>query len=351
MSRTGLVYDDLYLEHRPRFYHPETPERLPHILAELQQRALVERLARPSPRDATQAEILRIHHSALFERVAGTEGRHGNLDPDTYYSPRSFPAALKSAGGVLSATELVVGGDLDSAFCLVRPPGHHAEAVRSMGFCLFNNVAIAAAHAIEELGLERVLVVDWDVHHGNGTQHSFEDDDRVLYFSTHRYPFFPGTGHHRETGTGAGTGFTTNCPLPGGMGDGDYLAMFDEVLLPICHAWQPELLIVSAGFDQIAADPLGGMRVTEAGLGHLADRLLSLQHRGQPLPAVFALEGGYDLDGQAHGVATVIERMLARGRGEAPPTLAAPDHRVVRPRVRVLEAVTDELRPMWPGVL
>jgi len=287
MAGVGLVQDALYAAHEARGYHPEHPGRLPAIQQELERRGLLARLVAVPARDATPEEVQRIHSERHFETVRRSAGGHGQFDPDTYYGPRSFEAALRAAGGLIALTDQVLDGALDSGFAVVRPPGHHAEADRLMGFCLFNNVAIAAAHALHVRGLQRVLIVDPDVHHGNGTQHSFEDSPQVLYCSTHQFPFYPGTGHFREVGTGEGTGFTCNCPLPWGLGDADYLRVFDEVLLPLAEAFDPQLLLISAGFDTYQDDPIGGMKVTEGGFAAFTGRLLGLG-----VPTVCTLEGG-----------------------------------------------------------
>jgi len=345
MAKVGLVYDEIFMEHMPRDYHPEYPERLTKIHEELKSRKLDEKLSHVAARDATREEIERIHTSAHFESVERSKGNWGSFDPDTYHAPQSFEAALRAAGGICAATEKTLKGELDSAFCLVRPPGHHAEAGRAMGFCLFNNVAVAAAHALATQGIERVLIVDPDVHHGNGTQHSFESSRQVFYISTHQYPFYPGTGHFSEIGDGEGRGFTTNCPLPWGMGDGDYAAIFAEVIIPLAEAFEPQLLLVSAGFDTFEGDPIGGMRVTEAGFAMMAERLLGLK-----VPTVFTLEGGYNLEGQARCVAAMIERMLARTGQPAPdaPEFSGEEAHPVRDKL--VEAIGETLKPSWPKV-
>ena len=345
MAKVGLVYDEIFMEHKPRDYHPEYPERLTKIREELKRRKLLQKLSGVPARDATREEIERVHTSAHYDTVQRSKGEWGSFDPDTYHAPQSFEAALKAAGGLCAATEQVLAGKLDSAFCLVRPPGHHAEAGHAMGFCLFNNVAVAAAHALATQGVQRVLIVDPDVHHGNGTQHSFESSRQVFYISTHQYPFYPGTGHFSEVGDGEGKGFTANCPLPGGMGDADYAAVFDEVLVPLAEAFEPQLLLVSAGFDTYQGDPIGGMRVTEAGFAMMAERLLGLN-----IPTVYTLEGGYDVNGQARCVATVIERMLGRA-GEPVPDAPEPEGGEAHPmRGKLIAAVQETLKPSWPKV-
>jgi acetoin utilization deacetylase AcuC-like enzyme len=247
--------------------------------------------------------------------VLSVSGQHAQLDPDTPVSPGSVPAALLSAGAALAAVEAAAAGG--QSFALVRPPGHHAEIDRAMGFCLFNNVAIAAAHARANLGCERVLVIDWDVHHGNGTQHAFYGRRDVLVFNTHRFPFYPGTGSLRELGEGEGEGFNVNVPLPEQMGDGDYAAVFDQLLVPIAERFRPDLVLVSAGFDAHRDDPLGGMGVSDEGFAVLCGKVREIAARHGSGGLAVVLEGGYDLDALGRSVHGCLEVML----GAAPPSL------------------------------
>ncbi|MDH3360256.1 MAG: histone deacetylase, partial [Desulfobulbaceae bacterium] len=255
------------------------------------------------------------HTHPHIQRVAATDGKtYASLDPDTNTSPQSHAAARRAAGAMVEATRMVTSGEADNAFALVRPPGHHAEADRTSGFCLFNNIAIAAHYAIKRLGLERILIVDWDLHHGNGTQHSFYDTDKVLYFSTHQYPYFPGTGSLGETGIGAGEGYTINVPLPGGQDDQAYARIFNELLIPVAKAYKPELILVSAGFDISLGDPLGLMSVSNDGFAYLTGVMQNLADEFCEGKLVLALEGGYDLDGLRSGTAAVL-RELRDGKG------------------------------------
>ncbi|MDQ5857013.1 MAG: histone deacetylase, partial [Acidobacteriota bacterium] len=289
---TGLVDDDAFLLHRAPYDHPEHPGRLSAIRGRLDKEGLTSRFRRVAAREATREELLAVHTEEHVERVAATAGiPHVQLDPDTYTSSDSARAARLAAGGLVDLTREVLSGALANGLALLRPPGHHAEADRAMGFCLFNNVAVAA-EAARRSGARRVLVVDWDLHHGNGTEHSFEEDPDVLYFSTHQYPFYPGTGAIGDVGRGAGRGRTVNVAWPAGMGDAEYLAAFDRVLLPIARAFDPELVLVSCGFDAAAGDLLGGMRLSADGYAAMTERVLSLAG-GR---AVLALEGGYNLD-------------------------------------------------------
>jgi acetoin utilization deacetylase AcuC-like enzyme len=253
-----------------------------------------------------------------------------DFDPDTHTSPESYQTALLAAGGVLTAVEAVMDGAADNAFAIVRPPGHHALPARAMGFCLFNNVAIAARYLIRRRGLKRVLVVDWDVHHGNGIQDIFYDSPEVLYFSTHQFPFYPGTGGLDEIGVGAGTGYTVNVPMPATFGDDEYLRVFDDVLAPVARQYRPEFILISSGFDAHFRDPLGGMQVTEAGFAALAQRVkrLAAECCGGRMAA--ALEGGYDLQALADSGRSVLEEM---GREVDEPLALADDGARVMPIV------------------
>jgi histone deacetylase 6 len=319
---TGLLYDPRFLDHRAPYAHPEHPGRLSAIWDRVERDGLAARCARVAAREATDEELAAIHAPALVRAVDATAGADFfAFDPDTYTSRGSAEAARLAAGGLVDLAAEVAGGRLANGLALVRPPGHHAERGRAMGFCLYNNVAVAA-RAAQERGLcERVLIVDWDVHHGNGTQHSFWEDPSVLYFSTHQFPFYPGTGAAEEAGGGAGRGFTVNVPWPAGMGDAEYLAAFDRVLLPIAERFAPELVLVSAGFDAAAGDLLGGMRITPDGYAALTRSLLRLAG-GR---VVLALEGGYNLDAISRSAAACLRVLLGEAAGRAdfgPPSSA-----------------------------
>ena len=231
------------------------------------------------------------------------------LDADTQTSPLSYQAACLAAGAAINATERLIAGELKNAFCLIRPPGHHAEYDRAMGFCLFNNVAIAARYAIEQLNLKRVLIVDWDLHHGNGTQHAFYDSNQVLYFSTHQWPCYPGSGASYEIGSGQGCGYTVNVPLPAGLGNLAYATIFNNLLAPIARQYQPELILLSAGYDIHRDDPLGGMTVTGPGFSYLTKVLLDLAAELCDHRFMACLEGGYSLSGLREGVLATLAEM------------------------------------------
>jgi len=270
-------------------------------------------MAQIEARDATEEDLLLVHSRSHVERVRSTclsATATTWFDPDTYAGPRSLAAAVRAVGGVLAAVDHVLDGTLTSAFCLVRPPGHHATPNRAMGFCLFNNVAIAAAHALQRRGLERVAIVDFDVHHGNGTQEAFYAEPRVMYFSTHQYPHYPGTGHWSETGDGEARGSTVNVPLPAGCGDAEYLRAYQETCIPALHRFRPELLLVSAGFDAHFADPLAGMLVSCRGYYEITSLLLGLARQYCQGRIVYALEGGYDLTALAWSARACIDALL-----------------------------------------
>src|SRR6266545_1204328 len=303
----GYVLDDVFVRHRPPGPHPERPERLVAARDGLRAAGLEQRGHLVGVRAAREQELGRVHTPAyLGELSRHRPGKSGWLDPDTYFGPESWDAALAAAGATLDLTTAVLDGRFGRGLALIRPPGHHAEADRAMGFCLFNNAAVAAASA-RALGARRVAVVDWDVHHGNGTQDIFYSDPSVMYLSVHQYPFYPGTGAPSEIGSGAGLGATINVGLPAGCGDGDMLAVFDQVFLPALHSFQPDLVLVSAGFDAHRADPLAGLRVTEAGYRAMTERLCWFADQVAAGRLVALLEGGYDLAALARSLVEVLD--------------------------------------------
>jgi acetoin utilization deacetylase AcuC-like enzyme len=313
MGKTGLVYHSAYLEHDMGAGHPESPNRLRAIMQQLEQSGTAARLARIEPRKAEEEWITQIHtpsYLAMLETHVPTNGRV-SLDPDTMMSPGSLAAAYLAAGGALAAVDAIMTRQVDHVFCAVRPPGHHAEADRAMGFCLFNNVAIAARYVQKRYGVQRVLIVDWDVHHGNGTQHSFEDDSSVLFFSTHQFPHYPGTGRETERGRGAGEGFTIDVPMEAGEGDEEYRAIFQKSLVPAADAFKPEFVIISAGFDAHKDDPLANMRLTEEGYADLTSLVAGIAKRHARGRILSSLEGGYHLTALAASVDRHIQALLA----------------------------------------
>ncbi len=307
---TLVLTDPRFLDHDPGPGHVESPARLDAIMAELG-RAPLAGVTIETPRAATDAEIEAVHSPGYRTRLASLEGLYAELDPDTAVSPGSWEAASLAAGAAVGATLAVMGGKADNAFALVRPPGHHARPNRAMGFCLLNNAAIAA-EAARRAGAERVLILDWDVHHGNGTQEIFEARQDVLYMSVHQYPFYPGTGAAAEVGVDAGRGATVNCPLPGGQADADYGVVFHDLFLPVGRAFAPDLIIVSAGFDAHAHDPLAEMRVTERGFAAMSSALHELAASTCGGKLVLLLEGGYDLGALASSVHASLEALTGR---------------------------------------
>ncbi len=311
-SKTGFVYHDIYLEHETTPGHPESPQRLVTIVERLKSGGLYPALMPLTPNSAPLEWLYTIHTPAYVKRVRiSCKADGGYLDSmDTPISKRSYEAALVAAGGVLAAVDAVMRGDVRNAFCAVRPPGHHAMPDRAMGFCLFNNVAIGTKYVQQKYGLSKVLIVDWDVHHGNGTQAAFYEDPTVLYFSTHQYPFYPGTGAESERGHGPGLNFTINVPLPFGSDDQDYLEVFEQQLRPAALAFSPDFIFISAGFDAHENDTLGGMRVTTEGFGKLTRIVKEIADKCCAGRVVSVLEGGYGLAGQAASVEAHIRILM-----------------------------------------
>ncbi len=312
MSRkTGIVKDSRYLRHSAGFAHPESPERLAAIYEMLDNPGMSWKFKDIEPREATHEELATIHSPSYIDYIAGTAGEDCvMLDSDTVTSPETYQTAKLAAGGFCNAINDVITGDLDNAFAFVRPPGHHAEYDAAAGFCIFNNVAVGAMHAILKHKMQRILIVDWDLHHGNGTQHLFYNDPRVLYFSTHQYPYYPGTGGIDEIGQGEGKGYTVNVPLSGGAGDDEYIKIFRRILTPVALEFQPELVLVSAGFDIYCHDPLGSMRVTPQGFAALTRVLMNIADSCCQGRSVAVLEGGYNVEGLTKSAKAVLEEML-----------------------------------------
>ena len=311
MSRTGLIYHEDYLLHLAGAAHPERPDRLKAIVNHLTETGLLDKLVKVDPYPADVDWIATVHKRSYIDSVKqACETGIEYLDADTGICPDSYRIALLAAGGAMAAVDAIFNDEVDNAFCLVRPPGHHAEKDRAMGFCLFNNVAIAARYIQQKYKVEKVLIVDWDVHHGNGTQHIFYDDPSVFYFSIHQFPHYPGTGTRSETGIGKGEGFTLNVPLAPGHGNDDYIDAFENQLVPAAKEFDPGFVLISAGFDAHYHDPLAGMQLTEKGYRRLTQMVVELAEQCCQGRIVSLLEGGYNLDTLARSVAAHIEAIL-----------------------------------------
>jgi acetoin utilization deacetylase AcuC-like enzyme len=319
----GFVYDPIFLEHETG-EHPENPRRMLAAMALLDESGLLARLARIDARDATPEELALAHdprYVAAVRQAANAGG--GWVDPDTLITSRSYDVAARVVGGTLAAVDGVISGDVASAFCLVRPPGHHASPVQAMGFCLFNHIAAAARYGRTQCALDRVAIVDFDVHHGNGTQDVFYTDPSVLYISAHEYPFYPGTGAAPEVGAGDGRGANINIPMPHGCGDAGYRRAFEAVVLPALHGFRPQLILVSAGYDAHFADPIANQRLSVDGYGALVSMLMSSAEQLCGGRIVAALEGGYDLVAMPWSVRRTIE--LLNGDSPVPDPLGTVD--------------------------
>jgi acetoin utilization deacetylase AcuC-like enzyme len=310
---TAVVKDPIFMEHNPGPYHPESPERLRVLYQMLEDPEIRGGFLELKPREAKREDLERVHDPRYIDRIAETAGRpRTSLDPDTQTSARSYEAALMAAGGCLEAIDRIMAGEIKNAFAMIRPPGHHAEASRAMGFCLFNNVAVAARYAQASHGIERVMVLDWDLHHGNGTQWIFYEDPTVFYGSTHQFPYYPGSGSFQEIGKGKGAGYTVNVPLSVGHGDAEYVGIYRRIFCAIARSFKPQLLIISAGFDIYRGDPLGGMGVSPEGFGLMARVLLEMAEEVCGGRVLVALEGGYDLQGLREGGKAVLMEMMGK---------------------------------------
>ena len=304
VSVTGFLYDDIYLEHKTVQGHPEAPQRLVAIVKKLKDKGLYSRLLVLKPSPAPLEWLTMVHSPEYIKRAREScKNKAGYFDSiDVSISPQSYEVALAAAGGVLSAIDAVMDKKVTNAFCAVRPPGHHATTDRAMGFCIFNNVAIGTRYIQKKYNLAKILIVDWDVHHGNGTQSTFYDDPTVLYFSVHQYPFYPGTGSEAEKGSGKGLNYNINVPLPAGSGDDDYLRVFQKKLKPAAFAFSPDFVLISAGFDAHQDDLLGGMKLTSQGFAELTRIVKEIAEKCCEGRLVSVLEGGYELEGLAASV-------------------------------------------------
>ena len=312
MPVTGLAADARVQKHDPGPDHPEQPARYDAVVNGLERAGLLAKLLRLDARSATDDELALVHtrdYIALVE--AEVTGRRKQLSTgDTDIGPFSAEAARLATGCVLSAVDVIFSGAVENAFCAVRPPGHHASAARGMGFCLFNNIAVAARYAQRRHGIERVLIADWDVHHGNGTQDIFYEDGSVLFFSTHQAPWYPGTGAAFERGEGVGAGKTINCPFAAGSGAAEIVGAFRDLLVPAAEAFRPDLVLISAGFDSRRNDPLGQFLLSDEDFGDLTGIVMEIAARHAKGRVVSVLEGGYSLDGLANATAAHVARLM-----------------------------------------
>lgn len=312
MNKTGFLFSEKFLEHETG-NHPECPERLRIIKAAVDSSKIKENLILVEPEEATQKQIGLIHSPGYIKTVE-TSCKHRDwfLNPDTMICSKSYSAAVLAVGGILKVLSLIHDGSLNNGFCAVRPPGHHAESNRAMGFCLFNNVAIAARFAVNELGFKKVFIIDWDVHHGNGTQNAFYTDSDIFYSSLHQYPYYPGSGNSNETGRGAGEKFTLNFPLAQNEGDETYISIFKKKLVPALVKYEPDLIIISAGFDAHEKDHLASMNVTSDGfyqMTRLICEAAELVCKGKILSV---LEGGYNLKALGESVVLHLKALLIK---------------------------------------
>jgi len=306
--KTGFIYDEIYLKH-DYVDHPERKERLIAIMELLEKEGALREVELIKPRRSTPQEVSLNHDRSYIQEVHDfCQSGGGFLDPDTYAVEESYEVALTAVGAVLEGIDRLVKGEIETCFCCVRPPGHHAEYAKAMGFCLFNNVAVGARYALEK-GSEKVFIIDFDAHHGNGTQRSFYQDDKVFYFSTHQYPFYPGTGGPAERGAGRGEGYTLNVPMPAGAGDEDIPPVYEKKVPEIIKGFGPSLILVSAGYDLHADDPLTYLNVSTEGIRRIVRSLLQTA-KELGVPTLFALEGGYNLKALSESVLATVEEMV-----------------------------------------
>ena len=341
----AIVEDPRFRNHKGPEGHPERPERMGAVREAID--AVRDRVVAIPARAAEDDEILRVHERAHLDEVeaavAATSGRPGQLDPDTYVSAASAEVARMAAGGAIDLCRAVARGEVRSGIAAVRPPGHHAETDRAMGFCLFNNIAIATRALQAEEGVDKVLIVDWDVHHGNGTQHAFEADPSVLFFSTHQSPYYPGTGSFGEIGIGRGEGATLNVPMPAGCGDGEYLGVLQHVLTPRARAFAPDAILVSAGFDAHRDDPLAAMEISAVGYLAMATWVRALAEDLCGGRLAFVLEGGYALSGLREGVGACLTASLAPELPTLPPDVPVPDGTALEHLIREVATAHGQL--------
>ena len=339
--KVGFVYDPIYLKHDTG-QHVENATRLEAIISHLEKTQLKQQLIPIKPGAASIEELSLVHDKQYISHIQDVAQKGGGwLDADTIMSPNSYETAVYAAGGAIKATEAVMDGEVASAFALVRPPGHHATPRRAMGFCLFNNVAIAAKYALAKYNLERIAIIDFDVHHGNGTQEIFYDNPQVLYISTHQYPFYPGTGSIDETGVDEAKGTTVNIPLPAGCGDAEYLLAFEQIIVPAARRFKPQLILVSAGYDLHQADGIALMQVTTTGFAQMVKIIKELADELCSSRLVFSLEGGYNVTALAVSVKATFDVLLGDTTIEDP--LGQSRHRFAAPSITHLIKAIKEI--------
>jgi acetoin utilization deacetylase AcuC-like enzyme len=308
---TGLVFHTDYLKHDSGKGHPENKERLSHLLAHLDKKGILSKLQGIHPYSAPLQWLEAVHDPSYIKKVENLcRNGGGMLDPDTHVGPESYYIALLAAGGVMAGVDAVMGGKIKNGFCAVRPPGHHAERNKAMGFCIFNNVAVAARYVQKNFGLKKVLIVDWDVHHGNGTQNIFLEDPSVFYFSTHQFPYYPGTGSENEIGEGEGEGATFNMPMFAGSGDLEYIEAFEHIFYPLAEKFSPDFVFISAGFDAHQDDPLAAINLTEAGYKKMTEVIVKLASACCGGRLLSVLEGGYNLKSLSNSVEKHIRVLM-----------------------------------------
>ncbi len=307
--KTGYIYDPVFLNHDTGWGHPETSQRLVSAHAHLSSQDFYSNLVLFQPRDAEIKWIETIHQPNYIERVKSScETGLLMIDtPDVRISPESYHVSLKATGSLLELADRIMTDEVDNGFALVRPPGHHAENSTAMGFCLFNSVAIVARYLQQKYHLQRILILDWDVHHGNGTQHTFEEDPDVFYISLHQYPYYPGTGAQYDTGTGKGEGTTLNCPMSAGLGDDSYREAFKDKIVPAVCNFNPDAILISAGFDAHQADPLASIRLNTESYGWMTKEMMSLAEKYCEGKLISVLEGGYDFQALAESVTKHVQ--------------------------------------------
>lgn len=312
MNRTGFLYDERYLEHETGPGFAETARRLTVTADHLRQQPWFDDMRKIRARRAERMWLETVHASTFIDqaREICESGAKKLNDPDTRICPKSFEVATLATGGALQLVDGVMSGEVDNGFALVRPPGHHAESSHAMGFCIFNSIAVAARYMQRHHGVDKVMILDWDVHHGNGTQHAFEEDPSVLFASLHQYPYYSGTGAYGETGIGRGRGRTVNCPMPAGSSDADYVNAFVERILPVAHEFKPDAVLISAGFDAHAADPLAQINLTCEFFGWMTARVMEIADQYAGGRIVSLLEGGYSLEALPLCVSAHLRELL-----------------------------------------